>query len=870
MTMRNDATRHRIRTRDRRRPRAVVARQGLALLDTDLDQQARALLDRIELETADMLGSPGKLVYPAGTSGFQISANGFSNQFNIGPGRAYLDGWLLENPALAKLDTQPHPRVGDAVNPPAIIAIKALVRHVDPVEEPVLADKALGDAQASGRALNDWQVFPIDVPGGGVIDCGTATDKAVWTALTAPSAGKLSVIKQAAGPSSDPCSLTPGGGYSRLENLLYRIEVHGGTKNGSFPDVDGPRFGLVGLKVKMSRRNASLMARITAIAGSEVTVEPAALDPRAWFAPGSYAEIVSLHDDLDPRAALAKERLFRVSLATDDKVVLDESAATIADTKALADGNWFLRLWDAFPDGAGTATVTGSPDSQLIDLGDGLSIRLHNGAAATFRRGDHWTFAARADGSVDWPESAPNVPEQMTPHGPEIRYAILATVGGTVTGPTFEKCSIPFFTLTDRFLFYRGGDGQSVFAGAAAPPFVPLAQKLRVAVMRGQTPVKGAAIRWSPLPGAPDSRIGGQVCSAAQNPVTLTDAMGLAEVEWAIDRDKPSLVHKVQATLATSPITDLPNSVVFAARFETAAQTAYQPGGCVHLEDVDNVQDALDILCKKIDGRPPVLTLTDIRFRDANGGNTGLVEKEMILNAAQVPYDAFAEGIFFFFDKGPLDIQVDPLDPLIEVELDLPFPASDPERIYWGHASSMGAAGTVLNPLRRPFGFQRLRLAGVIDVVGGEGDTEGLLWMPTEEARLFLHTAPAHRFGQAITPFYAEEVRLAGWEEETPVERILCRIRLRAPLIWTGEERERAYLNAEHLGVVGEFTGRELSLRNTDPQAAGDLDMFVYLGPRDRDTIKPIRGIKAVKRKPAPTGGSARRKPAPTGRTGKR
>jgi hypothetical protein len=75
-------------------------------------------------------------------------------------------------------------------------------------------------------------------------------------ALAAPSSGTLTVVPDAAPPATDPCSLTPQGGYSRAENLLYRIEVHGGVPRADRPAADGPRFGMDGLKVKLSRRNA--------------------------------------------------------------------------------------------------------------------------------------------------------------------------------------------------------------------------------------------------------------------------------------------------------------------------------------------------------------------------------------------------------------------------------------------------------------------------------------------------------------------------------------------------------------------------------------------------------------------------------------
>jgi hypothetical protein len=843
MTIRNDATRLRIDSKEKRRSRAVVSRQGQVLLDTDFDQQTQALLGRIETEAADTFDSAGKLVYPADEPAFQIVASGPATNFDIGAGHAYLDGWLLENPAVAKLGTQPHPRSGDVVTPPAIVAIKALVRHVDPVEDIALADVALGDAKASGRALNDWQVFPLNVAGG-AFDCSTAADKPEWIALAAPSIGKMSVIKQAAGPSTDPCSLSPGGGYTRLENLLYRIEVEGGTNKAGFPVVDGPRFALNGLKVKMSRRNASLMARITLVSGSELTVEPASLDARAWFAPGAFAEIVGVHDDVDPRAALASQRLFRIALATDDKVVLEASGPQITATGAVADGNWFLRLWDAFPDQAGFATiVAAAATSQVIDIGDGLSIRFHNGAAATFRRGDYWTFAARADGSVAWPETVPGTPDQMTPHGPETRYAVLATVGGTAAAPVFENCSIPAFSLTDKFLFFRGGDGQSVFAGAAAPPFVPLPQKLRVAVMRGETPVKGAVVRWSPPTGAPDSRIGGLPCTAAQAQVSVTDANGLAEVEWAIDRAQPLATHRVEATLALSPGKDLMNRIQFSAVFETGAHTAYVPGQCVHLTGVDNVQEALDTLCAKIDARPPVLTLSEIKLIPANGQPIDLIDnRELILNAREVAYDSFVGGISFGFDGGAPDIKIEPYDPVVEIELDLPYPSCDPERLYWALASETPNPGAAPKRVQGPFGFQRMRLDGTVELLTKRAGFEpGLLWVPSAQAQVFLQTAPAHRFGQKITQLNDAGLKQVGWTNQPAFERVLCRFRLRAPMIWVGKKAERAYLNAEHLGIAGSITRRELQLRERDPQSAADLDMFIYLTMRDVRPVRPVR-----------------------------
>ena len=829
MTIRNDATRIRIVTKDTRRPRAVVSRQGQVLLDTDFDQESRHQLDRIEIETLDSLGSPGKLVVPAGNTGFLVSPDGALPNFNIGAGRGYLNGWLLENPTICKLATQPHPRTGDTVAVPAIIGIKALVRFVDPVEDPVLADVALGDAQSSGRSLVDWQVFPMSV--GATVTCATAATNPDWLNLIAPSTGTLTVTPAVAPPSTDPCSLTPSGGYTRLENLLYRIEVHGGDPKSGFPVVDGPRFNLHNLKLKVSRRNASTMARITNISAAEITVTPPALDTRNWFAPGLYAEIVSIHDDVDPRAALANERLFPVALATDDRITLQATALQITQTGAAADGTWFLRLWDAFADGTGVVTVSApSPatESAVIDLGDGLTIKLAGGTTAIFRRGDYWTCAARADGSIDWPQSG-GVYQPMTPHGPEIRYAPIAALQNTAS-PFFEDCRIPFATLTDRALLYRGGDGQGVFAPSASG-MVTLPATLRVAVMRGETPVVGATVRWSFVaPAGGSCQIDGALCNAATPREKVSDANGLVEVTWAIDSSKPLEVHKVQAAIATGPATTSQPPVIFTATFETAAHTGYTPGKCKHLTSTNNVQDAIDTLCSKIDDpEPPTLLLLSILLLDVNAPPTELIQDAFILNALEVPHTAFTRGIAFGFSKGPLDIDIAPFDPVAEIELDLPYPMTDPDRLYWGTVSAPPASG-----ITAAFGFQRVRLDGTIKRTdqGPLGGPPGLLWTPSEQTRRFLETVPRHRFGLRISPAFKAPLDNIGWNPEPQIERVLCRIRLRSAMIWVKDGTApggQMYLNAEHLGVVGPTTKRELLLKERDPQRAADLDIFIYL-----------------------------------------
>ncbi|MFJ5776185.1 DUF6519 domain-containing protein [Streptomyces sp. NPDC093094] len=831
MTIRNDATRLTIRAQDERQPRSVVGRQGQVLLDADLDQQSRHLLHRVETATDDMLGADGRLVVPPGSDAFSVTPAATPDACGLGTGHGFLGGLLVENATDCLLSTQPHPRTDTVPAAPVLIAVKALVRYVDPVEEPAFADRALGDAQAAGRALADWQVFPFAPPGGwgGGFGCATATAHPDWVKLTKPSSGTLAVVPDTAPSAADPCTLLPQGGYSRPENLLYRIEVHGGVPRQDHPDADGPRFGMDGLTLKLSRRNASVMAGVMKIEGTDITVEPAALDPLNWFAPGAYAEFVSPHDDVDPRDAVVRERLFQVARATDVVVTLESAAADIATAVGSGPEGWFLRLWDAFPEGQGVATaepsVADPQRSELIDLGDGLAIRLGRGGDDVFRRGDHWTFSARADGSVDWPAGL-----EEPPHGPQIRYAPLAAL----TGPsTAGDCRVPIATLTDRTLLYRGGDGQEVPAPAGGG-FVALPGRLRVAVMRGRTPVAGAEVTWSMPAGGVPSRIDGSAVDGAGSVSARTDAEGLCEVTWAVDAGRADVGHQVQVAVGSAADTAEGPPLVFTAGFRTAAATSYRPGDCTLLQQATTVQEALDVLCAHEGGPAEPLTLRLASIELLNGRNrpVELVRDDLVLNGIEVPHDAFAEGIDLTaaLRKEPVPLESTPesFDPVVEVELDLPYPGTDFDKLYWAEASGKerGRASIVM-----PFGFHRVRLDGEVTVT--REPRPGLRWRPSEMASTFLRTAPQHRWGHRVLSAAANGLGELGWRE-VKITPVLCRLRIRSAHVWAHdpETERRVYLNAEHLGVSADQTGRELLVREPDPQRAADLELFFRLDLR--------------------------------------
>src|SRR5439155_20151750 len=82
----------------------------------------------------------------------------------------------------------------------------------------------------------------------------------------------------------DPCVLPPGSGYRGIENHLYRVQI-----------VEGGAPGIA--RFAWSRDNASVAARVTKIAGSEVTIAFAGRATSECFHPDDWVEV--LNDTLE-------------------------------------------------------------------------------------------------------------------------------------------------------------------------------------------------------------------------------------------------------------------------------------------------------------------------------------------------------------------------------------------------------------------------------------------------------------------------------------------------------------------------------------------------------------------------------------------
>ena len=590
---------------------AVRLQQGRVITDADWNEQSLAAERREHLETIDGLG---RAVVPTATAdAFKITAAGAD--LSIGVGRAYLDGLLVENtggrgpfdPVTAELgpagpvnySTQPWLPTPPALPPaPYAAYLKAWQRERTAVEDPGLVEVALG-VDTAARAQTVWQVRTIPVPAG--TTC--ATVDALIAAAEPAAGGRLTTTTAVVPGQPDPCRVVPGGGYTGLENQLYRVEVH---RAGVVGGAGGATF-------KWSRDGGAVAARVLSIntARDRVVVDSLGRDDVLSIHDGDWIEITD--DDHELGGVPGELRRVAVAGGVDEasNTILLASALPAAGTafpvdaqgKTIPGRNTRIRRWDqagkvlsaagAVLTDLGTAASTGA----ITIPGAGVGVLLEHGIvvrfalpSGRFRTGDYWLFAARtADASVEALGDAP-------PIGIHVHVAPLAIVDGAGS-----DCRTIVPPLADMVaMYYLAGDGQEATPSYVAPAPVPLPVNPTVGVERGSLPLAGRTVRFTLLDGADAGTIDG----VGPTKDVVTGADGRASVAWVLGwagRDSQKRQGlRAQLLDGLGQLTGLP--VEFSARLRTADEVAYDPANCGGPAGPSTVQAALDDLCNRTTG----------------------------------------------------------------------------------------------------------------------------------------------------------------------------------------------------------------------------------------------------------------------------
>jgi hypothetical protein len=232
-----------------------------------------------------------------------------------------------------------------------------------------------------------------------------------WDDLVADPDRRLNARTQPPAPASGPCVVPPTSGYRRLENQLYRVEVH-------TPGAPGTAT------FKWSRDNGSVVTAIEKMSGKEITVHDLGPDDVLGFASGQWVEISDDRLELNGQPGqLAQIDAVSSSLRRITLKVAPTPLSGGADgvDRALHPK---LRRWDQ---SGNTATATGvGITGAWLPLEDGVEVQFGTGS---FRTGDYWVIPARtATGEIEWPPFAiPNTaPAPQPPRGIAHHFCRLA------------------------------------------------------------------------------------------------------------------------------------------------------------------------------------------------------------------------------------------------------------------------------------------------------------------------------------------------------------------------------------------------------------------------------------------------------------
>ncbi|MEU9002239.1 DUF6519 domain-containing protein [Streptomyces sp. NPDC048551] len=576
------------------RYRSVLLQQGRVLLDADWNEQTEITAHHDETRAFDTFGPSG--VPLAEKDSFRITdetgndPNGKPwKDLRITCGRMYVDGVLVETlrePTYIPLGDQPDLAAvvtaegvkEDGLPEPATdgrwaFYLDAHPHHVTVDEVAGLRESALGGPDTSTRTRTAWQVKYREIKEG--TTCPNLHEPG-WLDLVR---GTMAASLTDPEPTGNPCDITTAGSYTRLENQLYRVQVHKTGENFLWSRENGSvTASLRGVET------ANLPAGVHAV----LTVDRVGRDEDLSIGHDDVVEVTSTTRQLagDPGylAKVVNPDGLRLPV-----VWLGGAASGVKTLEPLGTAP-IVRRWESEPVAITTAK---------IPLEDGIRVEFKD--KANLRTGDYWLIPARsarlaygltaASGSLEWPEEA-NSAAHLEPYGPTRHVAPLAilkrvTTGGVGTWTLESDCRLVAPSLTQlTTIDLIGGDGQESMPGTELPGAI------RVVVRNGNVPVPGARVRFTPEGGTVRTQSGAS--PIASDGSTFTDEAGVAKVWWTLDpTGAQTQTLEVQRLDGGGAAIDV--KVVVTGRLSLAQDVAWiPPQGCAAFDEPTNVQKALE------------------------------------------------------------------------------------------------------------------------------------------------------------------------------------------------------------------------------------------------------------------------------------
>jgi hypothetical protein len=389
----------------------VLEQQGRVRLDADGNELVESLDRRRRAECIDTIGHG---VVPVTTNdAFLIKQVG--GKYTIGAGRAYVDGILVDcwgddasqafqadlgemrSPNPLAFENQPFHYTNafpaPPANAPSIVYLDVWEREVTALEDPGLIEPAIEGIDTTTRIQAAWQVKALGVQAAPASCADTPPE---WQALIAPSTGVLSTATTPAPASGSPCTIDPVGGYTGLENRLYRVQIH---QSGTVDGAGAAQF-------VWSQDNASLGAALLAITKvspttCQLTVSTVGRDKTLAFNVNDAIEVLDDFVEWSIRETNRGGTFVTVQQVDPEQLTLTVTPDISASFAVVPARNPRIRKWGAAPQPTqnGVAIALGT---------DGVTATFGPNAAATLRAGDFWAFFARtATGTIEILSQAP-------------------------------------------------------------------------------------------------------------------------------------------------------------------------------------------------------------------------------------------------------------------------------------------------------------------------------------------------------------------------------------------------------------------------------------------------------------------------------
>ncbi len=600
---------------------SVRMQQGRVQLDADWNEQIDIQAHINQTETQDLIGPCGAPYHrPKVFANFQIRAVG--GDFEIAPGKIYIDGVLYENEekkdgTFIKGTRQPDvpdsalivritdgvhncKKIEEAPDGTYVAYLAGCQRDMTVLEDEEIREKALKGADTATRTKTIWQIRLEQIADGSF--CGQfCSDWKPCENLNERTTGLLSATTEDAGKAADDCGRSSSRGYRRLENQLYRVEVHDAGKDGE-------------ATFKWSRDNGSMAAKLSNIQGQVITVSDPGRDLVQGFAKAEWIELAD-----ERMILLGLPGILRKVVSVDgNRITVEPKPDSPVSMDSFNAPPAIVRRWD------GCGTISGTKA-----LEDGIKITFNNGY---YRTGDFWLIPARTtSGDIEWPKDDKNTPRHIPPHGIERHYAPLAILtrkdGNFTEVKDCRKLFPPVSELTSFFLV--GGEGQEAMPGRELP------HPMQVCVANGQWPVPNARVRFKVLEGGGDLRKGNSdiVLQDASGTIVRTDPNGVADCRLKVGTNEAAPGQRIEVALLDDGNNEtVHHKLFFNANLSIADQVAYKLPKCKLLQ---NQIPTLQELLKK---DPPAWPQIDEKSGDTT-------VKELLdvilcrLSAARIPYD---------------------------------------------------------------------------------------------------------------------------------------------------------------------------------------------------------------------------------------